>query len=171
MLDGLRYWQSCQIQNILRFTKWFLSFTLYNRNSYAFVIFSTRSICPTKMNTVTNILFSIRVMLLMIIITITIKKLRGLNPRSNYTERPPLVGDVSANFCGWGCHMVSVTDSYGRIIGLLDRSRYFFVQVAPQLYSRGWVDAVPDPLFLRKSGSAENRTWRTSGSVTRNSDH
>jgi hypothetical protein len=29
---------------------------------------------------------------------------------------------------------------------------------------------VPDPLLLRKSGSAENRT-RTSGSVARNSDH
>jgi hypothetical protein len=29
---------------------------------------------------------------------------------------------------------------------------------------------VPDPLFLRKSGSAGNKT-RTSGSVARNSDH
>jgi hypothetical protein len=32
------------------------------------------------------------------------------------------------------------------------------------------VDPVADPLLLRKSGSAENRTW-TSGSVARNSDH
>jgi hypothetical protein len=32
------------------------------------------------------------------------------------------------------------------------------------------VDHVPDPLLLRKSGSAGNRT-RTSGSVTNNSDH
>jgi hypothetical protein len=32
------------------------------------------------------------------------------------------------------------------------------------------VDPVPDPLLIRKSGSAENRT-RTSGSVARNSDH
>jgi hypothetical protein len=31
------------------------------------------------------------------------------------------------------------------------------------------VDPVPDPLLLRKSGSAGNRT-RTSGSVARNSD-
>jgi hypothetical protein len=30
-----------------------------------------------------------------------------------------------------------VTDPYGRILGFLDRSRYFFYQVAPQLYSRG----------------------------------
>jgi hypothetical protein len=29
----------------------------------------------------------------------------------------------------------------------LDRSRYFFFQLAPQLYSRGWVDPVPDPLL------------------------
>jgi hypothetical protein len=32
------------------------------------------------------------------------------------------------------------------------------------------VDPVPDPLLLRKSGSAENRT-RTSGSVAMNSEH
>jgi hypothetical protein len=32
--------------------------------------------------------------------------------------------------------VVSVTDPYGRILGFLDRSRYFFFQVAPQLYSR-----------------------------------
>jgi hypothetical protein len=32
------------------------------------------------------------------------------------------------------------------------------------------VDHVPDPLLLRKSGSAGNRI-RTSGSVARNSDH
>jgi hypothetical protein len=29
------------------------------------------------------------------------KKLRGLSPRANYTDRaPPIVGEVSANFCG-----------------------------------------------------------------------
>jgi hypothetical protein len=35
------------------------------------------------------------------------------------------------------CHVVSVTDPYGSILGFLDRSRYFFFQAAPQLYSRG----------------------------------
>jgi hypothetical protein len=50
------------------------------------------------------------------------------------------------------------------------RSRYFFFQVAGQLYLRGWVDFIPDPLLLTKSGSAGNRTW-TFGSVTNNSDH
>jgi hypothetical protein len=59
-----------------------------------------------------------------------------------------------------------VTDPYGRIPGFLDRSRYFFVQVAPQLR----VGFVPDPLLLRKSGSAGNQT-RTSGTIARNSDH
>jgi hypothetical protein len=66
--------------------------------------------------------------------------------------------------------VVSVTDPYGRNPGFLDPSRYFSFQVAAQLYSRGWVDPTPDPLLLRKSGSAGNRT-RASGSVARNSDH
>jgi hypothetical protein len=48
--------------------------------------------------------------------------------------------------------VVKVTDPHGRILGFLDRNRYNFFQVAPQLYSRGWVDSVPDPL-LRKYGS------------------
>jgi hypothetical protein len=69
-----------------------------------------------------------------------------------------------------GCHVVSVTDPYGRILGFLGRSRYFFFHAAPQLYSRGWVDPVPDSLLLRKSGSVGNRT-RTSGSIARNSNH
>jgi hypothetical protein len=59
------------------------------------------------------------------------------------------------------CHVVSAADPL---------RRYVFFQVAPQLYSRGWVDPVPDPLLLRKSGSAENRT-RDLWSVARNSDH
>jgi hypothetical protein len=65
-----------------------------------------------------------------------------------------------------GNHVVSVTVTYGRILGFLDRSRYYFFQVAPHLYSRGWVDPVPDPLLLRKSGRAGNRT-RASRSVAR----
>jgi hypothetical protein len=66
--------------------------------------------------------------------------------------------------------VVSVTDPYGRFLDFLDRSRYFFFQVAPQLYSRGLVDPVPDKLLLKKSGRAGNRT-RISGSVARNFDH
>jgi hypothetical protein len=73
-------------------------------------------------------------------------------------------------FADRGCRVLSVTDSYGRNLSFLDRSCYFFFQVAPQLYSRGWVDPVPDPLLLRKSGIAGNRT-RTYGSLAMNSDH
>jgi hypothetical protein len=40
------------------------------------------------------------------------------------TERPPLVG-VVPTFAGRGCHVVSVTDPYSRILGFLDWSRYF----------------------------------------------
>jgi hypothetical protein len=36
-----------------------------------------------------------------------------------------------------GCHVVSVTHPYGRILGFLDRRHYFVFKVAPQLYSRG----------------------------------
>jgi hypothetical protein len=50
-----------------------------------------------------------------------------------------------------GCRMVSATDPHGHILGFLDRSRYYFFQVAPELYSRGAVDPVPDPLLLRNT--------------------
>jgi hypothetical protein len=40
-------------------------------------------------------------------------------------------------FADRGCHVVCVTDLYGRIYFILDRCHYFFFQVAPQLYSRG----------------------------------
>jgi hypothetical protein len=66
--------------------------------------------------------------------------------------------------------VVSVTNPHGRILGFLDRSRYFFFQVAPQLYSLGWLDPVPDPLLLKKCGIAGNRTL-TSGSAARNPDY
>jgi hypothetical protein len=36
-----------------------------------------------------------------------------------------------------GYDAVSVTDPDDRIRDFLDRSRYFFFQIAPQLYSRG----------------------------------
>jgi hypothetical protein len=49
--------------------------------------------------------------------------------RTTPTERPPLVGEVIANFLQVeGSHVVSVTDSYGRILVFLDRSRYFSIK-------------------------------------------
>jgi CBS-domain-containing membrane protein len=44
------------------------------------------------------------------------------------TERQPLVGELIAKFADRGCHVVSVTDPYGSILGLLDRSRYFSIK-------------------------------------------
>jgi hypothetical protein len=61
------------------------------------------------------------------------------------TERPRLVGEVSAKFADRGYRVVSATDPHGRILGFLDRSPYYLFQAAPQLCSR-------------KSGSAGNRT-------------
>jgi hypothetical protein len=38
-------------------------------------------------------------------------------------------------FSDTGCRVVSAADPYGRILGFIDRSRFYFFQVAPQLYS------------------------------------
>jgi hypothetical protein len=62
----------------------------------------------------------------------------SVGKRTIPAERPPFVSEVRANFfTARGCHVVSVTNPYGRILGFLDRSRYYCFQVAPQLYSRG----------------------------------
>jgi hypothetical protein len=72
-------------------------------------------------------------------------------------------------FAGRWCHVVSVTNPYGRILDFLDRSRYFFSSSSSVVL---WRLSGPRsrPLLLKKSGSAVNRT-RTSGSVVTNSDH
>jgi hypothetical protein len=43
-------------------------------------------------------------------------------------ERPPPVGEVIANFCGWGVPRGQRDGSYGRILGFLYRSRYFSIK-------------------------------------------
>jgi expansin (peptidoglycan-binding protein) len=62
-----------------------------------------------------------------------------LSQRANYINRATAA--CQRSYCQLlgdrGCHVVSVTDLYGRIFGFLDRSRHFFYQVAPQLYARG----------------------------------
>jgi hypothetical protein len=101
---------------------------------------------------------------------VLLNSMAWVRERTIPTERPPLVGEVIVNFfADRGCHVVTVTDPYCRILGFIDRSRYFFYQVAPQLYSRGWVDPVPEPLlfFLVVPGIEP----RASGSVAKNSDH
>jgi hypothetical protein len=60
-------------------------------------------------------------------------------------------GEVSANSC---VQSVSRGQRGGSPtvfnLSFLDRSRYFLIQVAPHLSSRGWADPVPDPLLLKK---------------------
>jgi hypothetical protein len=57
-------------------------------------------------------------------------KLHGLSPRANYTDRATAACRRSdcQLFGDKGCHVVSVTDPYGRILGFLDRSRYFSIK-------------------------------------------
>jgi hypothetical protein len=56
--------------------------------------------------------------------------------RTTPSKRPPRVGEVPANCCGYRLLRRQHNGSLGRNLGFLDRSRYFFFQVAPQLYSR-----------------------------------
>jgi hypothetical protein len=66
-------------------------------------------------------------------------QLPGLSPQSEL-YRPSdrrMSATLMPTFAERGCHVVSATDPHGRILGFLDRSRYYFFQAAPQLYSRG----------------------------------
>jgi hypothetical protein len=71
-------------------------------------------------------------------------------------------------FVNRGCHVVIATDPYGRTLGFLDRSRYFFSSSC-SIVRRRLSGPLPNPRLLRKSGRAGTRT-RTSGPVDRNSD-
>jgi hypothetical protein len=86
--------------------------------------------------------------------------------RTTPTERPPLVGEVIANFCGERVPRGQRNGSLRPCSRFSRQEPLLFYQVHPQLYSRGWVDPVPDPLLF--FGSAGNRA-RASGSVAKNS--
>jgi hypothetical protein len=82
-------------------------------------------------------------------------------PTATELYRPsdrPLSTKLVPTMADRGCCVVSATDPHGCNLGFLDQTRCFFFQVDPQLYSRGWVDPVPDTLLLRISVSAWNRT-------------
>jgi hypothetical protein len=64
-------------------------------------------------------------------------KLRNLGSLSQRANDRRLSAKLVPTFADGGYLLVSVTDSYGPIFGFLDRRRYFFFHVAPQLYSRG----------------------------------
>jgi hypothetical protein len=77
-------------------------------------------------------------------------KLHGLSPRANYTDHATVACRRS------DCQLLQIegaTWSAWRISRPYSRfSRQeplLFYQVAPQLYSRGWVDPVPDPLLTK----------------------
>jgi hypothetical protein len=93
-----------------------------------------------------------------------LKLMAWVRERTIPTELPPLVVEAIANLCGQRVPRIppAVFSRFSRQEPLL------FYQVAPQLYSRGWVDSIPVPLLF--FFSAGNRT-RTSGSVAKNSDH
>jgi hypothetical protein len=62
------------------------------------------------------------------------------------TERPPHVSEVSANFfADRGCHVDSVTNPYGRILGFLYRSRYVDPVPGPLLFSCSAWESNPGP--------------------------
>jgi hypothetical protein len=76
-------------------------------------------------------------------------KLHGPSPRANYTDRATvacrrsdwqLLRIKGATWSAW--RIPTAVFSFSRQEPLL------FYQVAPQLYSRGWVDTVPDPLLF-----------------------
>jgi hypothetical protein len=79
----------------------------------------------------------------------------AFSPQVSYTDWATAVPTFAGRLVSHGQrggHFTAVN------LGFLDRSRYFFFQVAPHFSSRGWVEPVPDPLLFRKSGSAWNRT-------------
>jgi hypothetical protein len=59
-----------------------------------------------------------------------IHSLHSLSPPANYTDRATAACRRSdcQHFADRGYHVVSVTDPYGRILGFLDRSRYFSIK-------------------------------------------
>ena len=68
------------------------------------------------------------------------KKLRGLSPRANYTERAAAAGRRSECQLLWieGCLVVSATDPPRPLISVFwTGAATFFIQVAPQLTSGG----------------------------------
>jgi hypothetical protein len=58
------------------------------------------------------------------------KNLHGLSPLTNYIDRATAAFRRSdcQLFADRLCHVVSVTDPCGRILGFLDRSRYFSIK-------------------------------------------
>jgi hypothetical protein len=67
--------------------------------------------------------------------------------RTISTERPLLVGEVNVNFLRIGGATWSAWRIPTAVFSISRQEALLFYQVAPQLYSRGRVDPVPDPLL------------------------
>jgi hypothetical protein len=69
---------------------------------------------------------------------IPLKNLRGLSPRAICTDRAT-AAKLLLTFEDRGCHVVRVTDPYGRILGFLDRMEflllYFILRLNTQTIS------------------------------------
>jgi hypothetical protein len=86
----------------------------------------------------------------------------ALSPQANYTDWAtatyrrnlvPIFVYRGVSRCQRGGSPTVVNLSF------LDRSRYFSFKYLLIYPHKGWVDPVPDPLLLKKYGSAGNRTW------------
>jgi hypothetical protein len=64
----------------------------------------------------------------------TLNSVAWVRDQTNLPSDRRLPAKLVPTFADRGCQVVSVTDPYGRMLGFLDRSRYFFFQVAPQFY-------------------------------------
>jgi hypothetical protein len=83
-----------------------------------------------------------------IYIYITENSMVWVRERTIPTERPPLVGKVIANFCGYRVPRGQRNGSLRPYSRFSRQEPLLFYQVAPQLYSGGWVDSVADPLLF-----------------------
>jgi hypothetical protein len=68
-----------------------------------------------------------------------------------------LLAKLVPTLVGRGCRVVSAMDPHGRIFGSRPEP-LLFLPSSSSMVLRGCVDPVPDPLLLRKSGSARNLT-------------
>jgi hypothetical protein len=74
----------------------------------------------------------------------------GLSPRANYTDRTTAACQRSdcQLFCGYRVPRGQLDGSLLPYSPFSRQEPLLFYQVAPQLYSRDWVDPVPDPLLF-----------------------
>ena len=89
------------------------------------------------------------------------------------TERPPPVGEVSVNFCGYRgvTWLAQRVPTAVNLCFFLTWSRYFFIQVAPQFDLTSLSGPRSRPTTTQKNLVATEIEPGTSLSVARNSDH